>query len=155
MTSALGDGCCSPYSHSSEVLDRVNSILSFCASKTKQIHVESLRLSENASNALRLSHHHRHSLYGGEYVLQLSRSHFIDACCPTSCAARYSNTARSWNVARGGECRGNNACFTLDRRGRELAWITATRTIRAGEEILTAYGGGFTIPRTDSESSST
>lgn len=84
------------------------------------------------------------SSYGGEYVLQLSRTHFIDAALPTSCAARFSNTARSWNIAHK-ECRGNNAHFTLDRRGQGTAWITATRTIRAGEEVLTAYGRTFCI----------
>ena len=82
--------------------------------------------------------------YGGEYVLQLSQTQFIDASLPTSCAGSFSNTARPWNIARK-EYRGNNAHFTRDRKGR--AWITATRTISAGEEVLTDYGRTFYINR--------
>lgn len=82
--------------------------------------------------------------YGGEYVLQLSQTQFIDAVHPRSCAGRYSNTARAWNVARK-ECRGNNAHFTIDHRAGGCAWITATRKISAGEEVLTAYGRSFRI----------
>ena len=85
--------------------------------------------------------------YGGVYVLQLSPTEFIDACHPCCSAGRYSNTARAWNVAQG-ECRGNNAHFTLDRRGGGTAWITATRTVNAGEEVLTAYGRQYHIPHT-------
>lgn len=84
--------------------------------------------------------------YGGEYVLQLSRTQFIDAFHPRSCAGRYSNTSRAWNVARK-ECRGNNAHFTLDHRAGGSAWITATRKIDVGEEVLTAYGHSFHIKR--------
>ena len=83
--------------------------------------------------------------YGGVYVLEMSQSHFIDASSPVSGAGRYSNTARAWNVARG-ECRGNNAHFTLDRRGRGTAWITATKALQAGDEVLTAYGRQYRIP---------
>jgi len=81
--------------------------------------------------------------YGGEYVLQLSQTQFIDASHPTSCAGRFSNTARWWNIARK-ECRGNNAHFTLNR-SKKTAWITATRDIQAGEEVLTAYGSTYRI----------
>ncbi len=87
--------------------------------------------------------------YGGVYVLQLSRTLFIDAAAPSSGAARYSNTARSHNVARK-ECHGNNAHFTLNRRNG-TAWITATRSIPAGEEVFTAYGGSYPIPLPDTK----
>ena len=60
--------------------------------------------------------------YGGEYVLQLTRTQFIDAAATSSGAGRYSNTARPHNVARK-QCRGNNAHFTLNRTTK-TAWIT-------------------------------
>lgn len=87
--------------------------------------------------------------YGGAYVLQLTKTLFIDAAAPSSGAARYSNTARPHNVARK-ECRGNNAHFTLNRRNG-TAWITATRSIPAGEEVFTAYGGSYPIPLPDTQ----
>ena len=81
--------------------------------------------------------------YGGEYVLQLTRTQFIDAAATSSGAGRYSNTARPHNVARK-QCRGNNAHFTLNRTTK-TAWITATRNIHAGEEVFTAYGSTYRI----------
>ena len=81
--------------------------------------------------------------YGGEYVLQLTRTQFIDAAATSSGAGRYSNTARPHNVARK-QCRGNNAHFTLNRTTK-TAWITATRNIHAGEEVFTAYGSKYRI----------
>jgi hypothetical protein len=82
--------------------------------------------------------------YGGEYVLQISSTTFIDAACTSSGAGRYSNTARSYNVARK-ECRGNNAHFTLNRRGKASAWITATKNMRPGAEVYTAYGRAYCV----------
>jgi hypothetical protein len=84
------------------------------------------------------------SSYGGAYVLELSPVLFIDAAAPFSGPGRYSNTARARNIASG-ECRGNNAHFTINRR-TGTAWITATRPIKEGEEVLTAYGRGYRMP---------
>lgn len=81
--------------------------------------------------------------YGGEYVLQLTRLHFIDAAIPSSRAGRYSNTARSRDISQGLR-RGNNAHFTLNRTTK-TACITATRNIHAGEEVFTAYGSTYRI----------
>jgi len=81
--------------------------------------------------------------YGGEYVLQLTRTQFIDAAATSSGAGRYSNTARPHNVAKK-QCRGNNAHFTLNRTTK-TAWITATRNIHAGEEVFTAYGSTYPL----------
>jgi hypothetical protein len=91
---------------------------------------------------------------GGEYVLQISKTDFIDAADPTSCAARYCNTARAHNV-RNKECRGNNARFTIDRRrsgssgsssNGSGAWITASKRIRPGDEVYVAYGPSYRFP---------
>jgi hypothetical protein len=81
--------------------------------------------------------------YGGVYVLQLTATRFIDAAAPSSGAGRYSNTARKHNIARQ-QCRGNNAHFTI-HRATNTAWITATRNIRAGEEVFTAYGSTYRL----------
>jgi hypothetical protein len=80
----------------------------------------------------------------GVYVLQLTHTTFIDAADPSSGAARYSNASRSQNVTQK-QFHGNNAHFTLNRRDK-IAWITATRNVKAGEEVFTAYGGSFLIP---------
>lgn len=79
--------------------------------------------------------------YGGPYVLQLSRTQFIDAAHTSSGAGRYSNTCRMANVKRG-EARGNNAGLVLDR-SKKAVWIVASRKILAGQEIFTAYGHGY------------
>jgi SET domain-containing protein len=96
--------------------------------------------------------------YGGAYVLQVTRTQFVDAAHPASGAARYSNTARAINVARK-QCRGNNAHFEMvtvtpsvtfgefDRaRGVATPCIVATRSIKAGEEVFTAYGRSYSFP---------
>ena len=79
-----------------------------------------------------------------EYIVRITNTEFIDATEPTSCAVRFSNTARRWNIAAK-ECRGNNASFAVNRMDGGSVSIRATSNIRAGEEILTAYGSSFHI----------
>jgi hypothetical protein len=85
---------------------------------------------------------HRH--FSPEYTVRVTHTEFIDATEPTSGAARFSNTARRWNIAAN-ECRGNNATLSVDRMDGGTVTIRATGKIRAGEEILTAYGSSFRI----------
>ena len=46
---------------------------------------------------------------------------------------------------RGPQSRGNIAHFTLKSRGEGTAWMTATRKIPTGEEVLIADGRTFPI----------
>jgi hypothetical protein len=50
-----------------------------------------------------------------KYLVRLSRTEFVDVSALTSCAGRFSNTARHWNV-EANECTGNNARFKVNRK---------------------------------------
>ena len=79
------------------------------------------------------------------YVLRCKPHLFIDASNPTSGVGRYSNTARSFNATTDQGGRSNNARYTVDPRTGK-AHIVATKAIKAGNEVLTAYGKGYGCP---------
>lgn len=68
------------------------------------------------------------------YVYYISRNHVIDAKDPASGDARYANDAAGLVRVQGVR---NNAAYTISKK---RVFITATRNIQPGEEILVAYG---------------
>jgi hypothetical protein len=77
--------------------------------------------------------------YGGDYVLQLSDQTVIDAMETTSCAGRYANCCREKDLPLA-----NNAQLELNTATR-VAWLVATRLIKAGSEVFAAYGDEFFV----------
>ena len=71
------------------------------------------------------------------YLMRISRSLVIDAQGRTKTFGRYANDARGFTRIEGLK---NNAEFVSDGN---RCFIEALRTIRAGEEILAAYGTEF------------
>lgn len=68
------------------------------------------------------------------YVYYITRNHVIDAMDPGSGDARYANDAAGLARVKGLR---NNAAYTISNK---RVYITATRNIAAGEEILVGYG---------------
>lgn len=78
----------------------------------------------------------------GDYVLEVSSNHFIDAQHPKN-TARFANKCTIANK-RSGYCRGNNAKFTADRRTNK-AYLSALKGIQPNEEVYVDYGRDFVI----------
>jgi hypothetical protein len=72
----------------------------------------------------------------GPYVLQVGKNNpqvYIDAARTNSCYGRYANSGGS---------RRNNCQLIYDRINRK-AWLRATKKIKAGSELFTAYGRSY------------
>jgi len=68
-----------------------------------------------------------------EYVLQVGKDRFVDAKKPTSCYARWANSARGPRV---------NARLAKSTKHKSRGQLIATKSIRKDQEILTTYGRG-------------
>lgn len=68
------------------------------------------------------------------YVFYITRNHVIDAKRTTSARARYANDAKGLSKLNGAK---NNSKY--DQDGSRI-YITATKDIPAGSEILVGYG---------------
>lgn len=69
-----------------------------------------------------------------EYVIQVTKDHYIDAQKPTSCLGRFMNAATNR--------RRPNAKFARGTSRSKAIKIMATKNIKNGEELFASYGEG-------------
>ena len=91
------------------------------------------------------------SLVEGPYVLQATKSKFIDAAKSNTAAGRFANDCRSKNKkTRGfsghnkthGFCKGNNTRLSWNANTQKAS-VKATKAINAGDEIYASYSAGY------------
>jgi hypothetical protein len=80
--------------------------------------------------------------FGGDYVLQLNKTTFIDASDPNSGPGRFANNCRKSNINKTLRVKGNNSHFTSNSKTKQ-AYIKATKFIPANSEIFVAYGNKY------------
>jgi SET domain-containing protein len=72
------------------------------------------------------------------YGVEITKQMILDARSTQTGLGRYVNDCRAANKRRG-ECKGNNARFTVDRKSDSVS-VKATKRIKAGEEVFLSYG---------------
>ena len=78
----------------------------------------------------------------GYYGLAWNKDEVLDARSTQSSLGRWINDCRSSNIKKG-ECKGNNARFSMKRSAPRKASVKATKTIHPDEEIFVSYGRSY------------
>jgi hypothetical protein len=78
-----------------------------------------------------------------QYAVAWTRGKVVDAKSTQNSVGRYSNTCRGPDKI-GKKCKGNNVKLARDFARKSIS-LNATKKIRKGEEIFTAYGSAFRI----------
>ena len=71
------------------------------------------------------------------YIFYISKNRCVDAFHLPEVLARYANDAKGLTKIKGIN---NNCCYEIWKRS---GWITAEKNIKAGDEILVAYGAEY------------